>query len=99
MRVAGITLVQVAACFAQLNRPQTPHPPFPYRSEELMLRSRAPGITLACTFTVPEGNGRHPAILLVTGSGPQDRDETIFGHKPFLLIADYLTRRGIVVLR
>jgi uncharacterized protein len=99
MRIAAIALALVSICYAQLKRPQRPQPPFPYRIEELTIPSKAPGIALACTLTVPAGDGGHPAILLVTGSGPQDRDETVFGHKPFLLIADYLTRRGIAVLR
>jgi uncharacterized protein len=84
---------------AQPTHPQTPQPPFPYRSEEVTVLSNAPGVSLACTLTIPEGAGTHPAIVLVTGSGRQDRDETIFGHKPFLVIADYLARRGVIVLR
>ena len=61
--------------------------------------SKAPGVKLACTLTIPERQGTHPAMVLVTGSGPQDRDENILGHKPFLVIADYLARRGVIVLR
>lgn len=99
MRIAAIGLALVSIGYAQFKRPQRPQPPFPYRTEELTIPSKAPGIRLACTLTIPEGEGGHPAILLFTGSGPQDRDETVFGHKPFLLIADYLTRRGIAVLR
>ncbi|THD64720.1 alpha/beta fold hydrolase [Phenylobacterium sp.] len=79
-------------------RPQTPKPPFPYRSEEVAFDS-APGVRLAGTLTLPPGKGPFPAAVLITGSGQQDRDETIVGHKPFLLIADTLTRRGIAVLR
>ena len=56
-------------------------------------------ITLAGTLTLPESGGPFPAVLLITGSGPQDRDETVAGHKPFWIIADYLTRQGIAVLR
>ena len=99
MRIAAIGLAVVSIGYAQLKRPQRPQPPFPYRIEELTAPSKAPGIRLACTLTIPAGDGGHPAILLVTGSGPQDRDETVFGHRPFLLLADYLTRRGIAVLR
>lgn len=81
-------------------RPQTPEPPFPYQSEEVVYDNpAAEGVRLAGTLTLPEGDGPHPAVLLVTGSGAQDRDETIMGHKPFLVLADYLTRRGIAVLR
>lgn len=81
------------------SRPQEPKAPFPYRVEEVTYPSAQAGVTLAATLTVPEGKGPFPAVLLVAGSGPVDRDETVFGHKPFLVLADYLTRRGIVVLR
>jgi pimeloyl-ACP methyl ester carboxylesterase len=81
-------------------RPQTPQPPFPYRAEEVAFDNPAQsGIRLAGTLTLPAGKGPFPAAILITGSGQQDRDETIFGHKPFAVIADYLTRRGIAVLR
>jgi uncharacterized protein len=80
-------------------RPQLPKPPFPYQSLDLTFPSTAEGVTLAGTLTLPPGAGPHPAIILITGSGPQDRDETIAGHKPFLVIADHLSRRGIAVLR
>ena len=78
-------------------RPQEPQPPFPYRSEEVTVKHD--GVTLAGTLTLPEGNGPFTAVQLITGSGPQDRDETITGHKPFLLLADTLTRAGYAVLR
>ncbi len=81
------------------SRPQTPRPPFPYRSESVTYDNAAGGVKLAGTLTMPNGNGPFPALLLITGSGAQDRDETIFSHKPFLVIADHLTRRGIAVLR
>ncbi len=80
-------------------RPQTPKPPFPYTDTDVTFPSRADGITIAGTLSIPDGNGPHPAVLLITGSGPQDRDETVMGHKPFLILADYLARRGIAVLR
>ena len=79
-------------------RPQTPKPPFPYRTEEVTVSS-APGVKLAGTLTLPQGKGPFPAVVMITGSGPQDRDETILGHKPFAVIADRLTRDGIAVLR
>ena len=94
-----ILLLGLHCLHAQPRRPPTPQPPFPYRTEEITLLSNAPDVNLACTLTIPEGDGAHPAMLLVTGSGRQDRDETIFGHKPFLVIADYLARRGAIVLR
>lgn len=81
-------------------RPQTPAAPFPYRSDDIgYTNPQHPGVHLAGTLTKPKGKGPFPAVLLITGSGPQDRDETVFEHKPFLVLADYLTRRGIAVLR
>jgi pimeloyl-ACP methyl ester carboxylesterase len=79
-------------------RPQTPTPPFPYRAEDVSFDS-APGVRLAGTLTLPQGKGPFPAAVLITGSGAQDRDEAIMGHKPFMVLADALTRRGIAVLR
>jgi len=79
-------------------RPQTPRPPFPYRAEDVAFDS-APGVRLAGTLTLPPGKGPFPAAVLITGSGAQDRDETLMEHKPFLVLADALTRRGIAVLR
>jgi pimeloyl-ACP methyl ester carboxylesterase len=81
-------------------RPQTPIGPFPYAVELVKFaNASAPEVTLAGTLTIPEGKGPHPALVLITGSGPQDRDETIVGHKPFAVLADHLSRRGIAVLR
>jgi pimeloyl-ACP methyl ester carboxylesterase len=82
-----------------LARPQEPKPPFPYREQEITYENKKAKVKFAGTLTLPKGDGPFPAVLLITGSGPQDRNEEIFGHKPFLLIADYLTRRGIAVLR
>ncbi|HEX8916751.1 MAG TPA: alpha/beta fold hydrolase [Humisphaera sp.] len=82
-----------------LGRPQEPKPPLPYKVEEVAYDS-APGVKLAATLTLPkDGKGPFPAVVLITGSGPQDRDEALMGHRPFLVLADYLTRRGIAVLR
>jgi pimeloyl-ACP methyl ester carboxylesterase len=80
-------------------RPQEPRAPFPYRTEDVSYRNDAADITIAGTLTVPQGAGPFPAVLLISGSGAQDRDSTLFGHKPFLLWADTLTRRGFAVLR
>jgi pimeloyl-ACP methyl ester carboxylesterase len=81
-------------------RPQTPQAPFPYTSEEVSFDNPAASdVRLAGTFTLPEGDGPFPAVVLITGSGPQDRDETVWTHKPFAVIADHLTRHGIAVLR
>lgn len=84
---------------APSKRPQEPKPPFPYREEEVTYENSAGGIKLAGTLTLPKEGGPFPAVLLITGSGPQNRNEELLGHKPFLLWADYLTRRGIAVLR
>src|SRR4029079_17313111 len=67
--------------------------------EDVTFDSKAKDVKLAGTFTKPKGDGPFPAVALITGSGPQDRDESLMGHKPFLVIADYLTRKGIAVLR
>lgn len=83
----------------ELRRPQTPARPFPYAEEEVTFGSGADGIVLAGTLTLPKGEGPFPAVLLISGSGPQDRDESLASHRPFLLIADALTRKGIAVLR
>lgn len=80
-------------------RPQEPQPPFPYRVEDVTYPNARDGVTLAGTLTVPEGKGPFPAVVLISGSGQQDRDETILAHKPFKLWADALTRRGFAVLR
>ncbi len=81
------------------NRPQEPKRPYPYQEIEVSYRHPA-GHTLAGTLTLPSsGTKPFPVVLLITGSGPQDRDETIFGHKPFLILADHLTRKGIACLR
>jgi len=82
-----------------LKRPQEPKPPFPYKSEEVTFLNEKANIELAGTLTIPEGKGPFPAVVMVTGSGQQNRDEALMGHKPFLVIADYLTRNGIAVLR
>lgn len=85
--------------FSWETRPQRPVAPFPYSTHEVKIDNERDGLTLAGTLTIPEGAGRHPAVVLISGSGPQDRDESLMEHKPFLVLADYLTRRGIAVLR
>lgn len=82
-----------------LNRPQTPQPPFPYEVREVKFRNEIDGIDIAGTLTIPNGAGPFPAVVMITGSGPQDRDESLMGHKPFWVIADHLSRNGIAVLR
>lgn len=82
-----------------LRRPQEPRRPFPYREEEAEYETAGAVVKLAGTLTRPDSPGPFPAMVLVSGSGPLDRDESMFGHKPFLVLADYLSRRGIAVLR
>jgi pimeloyl-ACP methyl ester carboxylesterase len=83
----------------ELRRPQTPRKPYPYREEELDFPNAKAGIALAGTLTMPRGPGPFPAAILLAGSGPLDRDEADSGHRPFLVLADYLTRMGIAVFR
>ncbi len=82
-----------------LNRPQLPKAPFPYESREVSFESEAGKVRLAGTLLLPPGKGPFPAVAMVSGSGPQDRDESLLGHQPFLVIADALARRGIASLR
>ena len=80
-------------------RPQEPKKPYPYIEEEVVYENKEEEITLTGTLTLPSGKSSSPVVLLITGSGPQDRNETIHNHRPFLVLADYLTRQGIAVLR
>jgi pimeloyl-ACP methyl ester carboxylesterase len=93
-----LNLVKLKTAFV-LKRPQEPAPPFPYTTEDVTFINEKFNIRLAGTLTIPEGEGPFPAAILITGSGSQNRNEELFGHKPFLVIADYLTRNGIAVLR
>lgn len=84
----------------EVKRPQTPKKPYPYKEEEVFFENKKAGIVISGTLTLPSSSGGpFPAVILIAGSGPNDRDETVFGHKPFLVLADYLTRHGIAVLR
>lgn len=80
-------------------RPQDPQPPFHYQIEEVTFVNEKEGNILAGTLTIPEGEGPFPAMVLVSGSGQQNRDEELMNHRPFWVVADYLSRRGIAVLR
>lgn len=81
-------------------RPQTPQAPFPYEASEVRIDNpETAGVTLAGTLTMPRGGQPVPAVVLVSGSGPQDRDESVWEHRPFAVLADHLTRQGIAVLR
>lgn len=85
----------------KLNRPQNPVAPYPYKTEEVAFKNVADGATLVGTLSYPIGykKGQTPVVLMVTGSGQENRDEEIFDHKPFLVIADYLARHGVATLR
>jgi len=84
---------------SKVARPQTPQPPYPYLSEDVTYYNKDKSIQYGATLTLPKGAGPFPAMILITGSGQQNRDEELFGHKPFAVIADYLTRQGYAVLR
>lgn len=81
------------------NRPQEPQPPFNYKTENVTFENKESKIKLSGTLTMPSAGKKFPAIVLVSGSGPQDRNEELFNHKPFWVIADYLTKQGYAVLR
>jgi pimeloyl-ACP methyl ester carboxylesterase len=83
----------------ELRRPQNPRKPYPFREEEVSFAAGDGKATLAGTLSLPQGTGPFPAAVLVGGSGPNDRDESVAGHKPFLILADFLARKGIAVLR
>ncbi len=91
--------IKLVANATEAKRPQTPKPPFPYKNEFVSYSNKAGKVNLAGTLTIPQGKGPFPAAIMISGSGSQDRDETLFEHKPFMLIADTLTRRGVAVLR
>lgn len=82
-----------------VKRPQEPAKPYSYYTEEVTFQNKQANITLAGTLSLPKKEGSFPVVVLITGSGPQNRDEELLGHKPFLVISDYLTKNGIAVLR
>ena len=92
-------VMQRVDAFPEIIRPQTPRKPYPYREEEVAYENASAKVHIEATLTLPEGKGPFPAVLLITGSGPLDRDETVHYHKPFLVLADHLTRQGVAVLR
>lgn len=83
----------------KINRPQEPKPPFDYLIKDVKYENKVENFTLGGTLTLPKGNGPFPVVVLISGSGQQDRNSEIFGHKPFWVIADYLTQNGFAVLR
>jgi uncharacterized protein len=88
-----------AASIAPLKRPQTPVKPYPYDEQEIEFENKSANIKLAGTLTLPRTKAPFPVVVLITGSGPQDRNESLLGHQPFLVLSDHLTRQGIAVLR
>ncbi|MGV8075839.1 MAG: alpha/beta hydrolase family protein [Methanosarcina sp.] len=94
-----LVLTHIDKTLPELRREQDPVKPYPYAEEEVVFENKEAGIKLAGTLTLPESEGLFPAVLLISGSGPQNRDEEIMGHRPFLVLSDYLTRQGIAVLR
>lgn len=83
----------------EFGRSQDPKKPYPYAEEEVTIENAKAKVKLAGTLTLPKSAKPVPAVVLISGSGPQDRDESLLGHRPFLVLSDYLTRRGIAVLR
>ena len=98
---APLTFVRRAlgAAAPTRNRPQTPVKPYPYREEQVVYDNLVAHVRLAGTLTLPPGHGPFAAVVLIAGSGAHTRDETVFGHAVFLVLADHLTRHGIAVLR
>jgi pimeloyl-ACP methyl ester carboxylesterase len=94
-----ITTIISINSYSQNNRPQEPKQPFEYVSENVVLKNSLASISLAGTLTYPKMGSDFPAVILISGSGPQDRNSELMNHKPFLVISDYLTKRGIAVLR
>lgn len=94
-----ITTITSFNLYSQNNRPQEPKEPFEYISENVVFKNNLDSISLAGTITYPKKGSDFPAVILISGSGPQDRNSELLNHKPFLVIADYLTKRGIAVLR
>ena len=99
LELEKVDVKRVSNAAPEKRRPQTPLPPFPYDVRDAAFRNANDTVDLAGTLTLPQGAGPWPAVVLVSGSGQQDRDETLMDHKPFLVLADALTRAGIAVLR
>ncbi len=94
-----LELIQSSSIFPLPTKPQEPQEPFPYLTEDVVFENTQQNIRLAGTLSFPKGREKHPAVILISGSGPQDRNQELFNHKPFLVISDYLVRNGIAVLR
>lgn len=94
MNLSRIAIEEVVA-----KRPQEPVKPYSYYSEEVTFQNVKENISLAGTLTLPKKEGNFPVVILISGSGPQNRDEELLDHKPFLVLSDYLTKNGVAVLR
>lgn len=92
-------MLTISTSAQEIVRPQEPTEPYPYKVEEVTFKNAGAEVTLHGTLTMPAKGRKFPAVVLLTGSGIQNRDEELFGHKPFKLLADYFTRRGMAVLR
>jgi uncharacterized protein len=98
-QVFPLNLTRNSVVKTEINRPQDPIQPYPYYSEDVVVRNDADSLDLAATLTLPSKEGKYPVVILISGSGPQNRNEELLGHRPFLVLSDYLTRNGIAVLR
>lgn len=96
---SNLNLLREKQRLTELNKLQEPQKPYPYNEEEVFFINEEDQIKLAGTFTYPKGGEKYPAVILISGSGAQDRNSEILGHQPFLVIADFLTRKGVAVLR
>lgn len=95
-----MTLVRTTNIEPEVKRPQEPSLPYPYNEQQVVFENKAAfGVRLSGTLTTPKDASKSPVVILISGSGPQDRDESLMGHRPFFVLADYLTRNGIAVLR
>lgn len=103
LRLSLILLISIGSVYSwaqeEVQRPQTPTPPFDYRIDSFTVHNPIVDISLSGTLTRPEGDGPWPLVVLVTGSGPQDRNSTLMNHQPFWVWADYLTSNGVAVMR
>ena len=99
LNMKRITVEEKAGLSKTPERPQTPKPPFNYFNQDVEYDNADKSVHYGATFTRPNGDGKYPAVIIISGSGTQDRDGTIFGHKIYWVLADYLTKNGIAVLR
>jgi hypothetical protein len=95
----ALSLSQDSSIMVKKKKSQEPLAPFPYRNIEVSIPNKKDKLTLAGTLSLPQNRGKYPALIFISGSGAQDRNEEILGHKPFLVLADYITKQGFAVLR